>query len=243
MDGFECAGHPGEDDIGGLVLLAKAAKKLTVPYVASGGIADGKQLAAVMCLGADGVNMGTRFTATKECMWPQSFKERMVEADERQTVLMFRQLHNTARCFKNKVAAEVQEIEKTKGADLEFAVSGARCVVCVCVLFVMCLCGFVGCVCCCVCCCVIFLRQQDLPPPPAATSIPSRVPLIIVAYSNTHHIRLCSRTWHILLWAIAAGKQRKTAMRMEVRLCVRELLNIRGRGGEVSSHHSLLSEA
>ena len=139
MDGFECAGHPGEDDIGGLVLLAKAAKKLTVPYVASGGIADGKQLAAVMCLGADGVNMGTRFTATKECMWPQSFKERMVEADERQTVLMFRQLHNTARCFKNKVAAEVQEIEKTKGADLEFAVSGARCVVCVCVLFVMCL--------------------------------------------------------------------------------------------------------
>jgi len=125
IDGFECAGfehrHPGEADIGGLVLLAKAAKKLTKPFLASGGIGDGKQLAAALCLGADGVNMGTRFCATKECNWPASFKEAMVRADENQTVLMFRQLHNTARVFKNKVAAEVQAIEKQKGINLEFA--------------------------------------------------------------------------------------------------------------------------
>ena len=109
------------------------------------------------------------------------------------------------------------------------------CVCAVCDVFVW-ICGL------CVLLCDLY-AATGFAPPPATTSIPSRVPLIIVAYSNTHHIRLCSRTWHILLWAIAAGKQRKTAMRMEVRLCVRELLNIRGRGGEVSSHHSLLSEA
>lgn len=131
MDGFECAGHPGEDDIGGLVLLAKAAKKLDIPYVASGGIADGKQLAACLALGADGVNMGTRFCATKECNWPDSFKKRMVQADERQTSLMFRQLHNTARVFKNKVAIEVEMIQHEKGKDLKFSdikhlVSGHR---------------------------------------------------------------------------------------------------------------------
>jgi len=120
MDGFECAGHPGEDDIGGLVLLAKAAKKLKVPFVASGGIADGKQLAAALALGAEGVNMGTRFCATKECPWPDSFKQRIVESDERQTVLMFRALHNTARVFKNKVAAEVERIQNEKGNNLEF---------------------------------------------------------------------------------------------------------------------------
>lgn len=121
MDGFECAGHPGEDDIGGIVLLAKAARKLTTPYLASGGIADGKQLAACLALGADGVNMGTRFCATQECNWPDSFKQRMRDADERQTVLMFRQLHNTARVFKNKIAAEVEFIQNEKGAQLEFS--------------------------------------------------------------------------------------------------------------------------
>ena len=120
MDGFECAGHPGEDDIGGLVLLAKAAKQLTVPYIASGGIGDGKQLAAALALGADGVNLGTRFCATKECNWPGSFKAKMVAADERSTVLMFRRLHNTARVFKNAVATEVEAIESDKGKDLEF---------------------------------------------------------------------------------------------------------------------------
>lgn len=120
MDGFECAGHPGEDDIGGLVLLAKAAKVLKGPYIASGGIGDGKQLAAALALGADGVNCGTRFCATQECNWPASFKRKMLEADERATVLMFRSLHNTARVFKNEVAAQVEAIENEKGKDLEF---------------------------------------------------------------------------------------------------------------------------
>jgi NAD(P)H-dependent flavin oxidoreductase YrpB (nitropropane dioxygenase family) len=109
------------NSIGGLVLLAKAATKLTKPYLASGGIGDGKQLAACLALGADGVNMGTRFCATKECNWPQSFKQAMLDADERSTVLMFRTLHNTARVFKNKVAAEVERIQNEKGKDLQFS--------------------------------------------------------------------------------------------------------------------------
>jgi len=122
---------PGEDDIGAIVLLAKAAKKLRVPYLASGGIGDGKQLAAVIALGAEGVNMGTRFCATKECMWPESYKQRMLEAKETDTVLMFRALHNTARVFKNKIASEVDEIQKEKGLNLDFSdiahlVAGAR---------------------------------------------------------------------------------------------------------------------
>lgn len=120
MDGFECAGHPGEDDIGGLVLLAKAAKALRIPYVASGGIADGKQLAACLALGAEGVNMGTRFCVTKESNWPLSFKQRVLDSDERQTTLMFRALHNTARVFKNKVAVEVEMIQHEKGKNLKF---------------------------------------------------------------------------------------------------------------------------
>ena len=121
MDGFECAGHPGEDDIGNFVLLARAAKVLSVPFVASGGVGDGKQLAAALALGAAGVNMGTRFCATKECNWPESFKRRMVEADERDTVLMFRALHNTARAFKNRVTVEVEDISRQKGDDLQFS--------------------------------------------------------------------------------------------------------------------------
>ncbi|GBG26746.1 Nitronate monooxygenase [Hondaea fermentalgiana] len=121
MDSFECAGHPGEEDIGAIVLLAKAAKKLRAPFVASGGIGDGKQLAAAIALGAEGVNMGTRFCATKECNWPESFKQRMVDAQETDTVLMFRALHNTARVFKNRVASEVDEIQKAKGMDLDFS--------------------------------------------------------------------------------------------------------------------------
>ena len=122
MINFETgAGHPGEADIGGIVLLAKAAKQLKKPFLASGGYGDGKQLAAALALGADGINMGTRFCATKECSWPQSFKDAMVKADETQTVLMFRALHNTARVFKNKVAIEVERIQSEKGKDLSFA--------------------------------------------------------------------------------------------------------------------------
>ena len=120
LDGFECAGHPGEDDIGNFVLQAKGAKVLKTPFVCSGGVGDGKQLAAALALGAEGVNCGTRFCATKECKWPESFKQRIVEGDERSSALIFRQLHNTARVFKNKVAMEVVEISEAKGRDLEF---------------------------------------------------------------------------------------------------------------------------
>lgn len=121
LDGFECAGHPGEDDVGNFVLQAKGAKVLKVPYVCSGGVGDGIQIAAALALGAEGVNIGTRLCATQECMWPQSFKDRMVAADETQTVLMFRHLHNTSRVFKNKVAAQVQAIETEKGKDIQFS--------------------------------------------------------------------------------------------------------------------------
>eukprot|EP00614_Pseudopedinella_elastica_P033263 CAMPEP_0172644024 /NCGR_PEP_ID=MMETSP1068-20121228/238997_1 /TAXON_ID=35684 /ORGANISM="Pseudopedinella elastica, Strain CCMP716" /LENGTH=255 /DNA_ID=CAMNT_0013458205 /DNA_START=126 /DNA_END=893 /DNA_ORIENTATION=- len=82
LDGFECAGHPGEDDIGNFVLQAKGAKVLRAPFVCSGGVGDGRQLAAALALGADGVNCGTRFCATQECAWPESFKQRMLEASE-----------------------------------------------------------------------------------------------------------------------------------------------------------------
>jgi len=102
-----------------------------VPFVCSGGVGDGRQLAAALALGADGVNCGTRLCATQECNWPSSFKERMVAASEGDTVLMFRTLHNTARVFKNKVAAEVDAIQRAKGEALKFEdvatlVSGAR---------------------------------------------------------------------------------------------------------------------
>lgn len=90
LDGFECAGHPGEDDVGNFVLQAVGAKKLRVPFICSGGVGTGSQLAAALALGADGVNLGTRICATKECNWPESFKQRIVQADERNTVLMFR---------------------------------------------------------------------------------------------------------------------------------------------------------
>src|SRR5581483_5521189 len=90
IDGFECAGHPGEDDIGGLVLIPLAARKLRVPIIASGGIADGRGLAAALMLGADGVNMGTRFCATREAPIHDNIKQALVKASERDTRLIFR---------------------------------------------------------------------------------------------------------------------------------------------------------
>jgi NAD(P)H-dependent flavin oxidoreductase YrpB (nitropropane dioxygenase family) len=129
IDGFECAGHPGEDDIPGLILIPAAANKVTVPMLASGGFADGRGLVAALALGADGVNMGTRFCVTKEAQIPESFKQRMVENDERQTDLIFRTLHNTARVMKNKVSQEVVQIERAGGAefkDVQHLVAGAR---------------------------------------------------------------------------------------------------------------------
>jgi len=120
LDGFECAGHPGEADVGNFVLQAKGAKVLSTPYVCSGGVGDGKQLAAALALGAGGVNLGTRICATKECNWPDSFKSAMVSATEEDTVLLFRSLHNTARVFGNKVAREAKGIETEKGKNLQF---------------------------------------------------------------------------------------------------------------------------
>ncbi|KAF8964286.1 inosine monophosphate dehydrogenase [Flammula alnicola] len=129
IDGFECAGHPGEDDIGGLVLMARAAKELRVPFVASGGVADARGLAAALALGASGANMGTRFMCTVESPIHQNIKEKIVASTERDTVHIFRTLHNTARVYKNKVAMEVVSIERRGNAkfeDIKDLVSGAR---------------------------------------------------------------------------------------------------------------------
>ncbi len=129
IDGFECAGHPGEDDIPGLILIPAAANKVKIPMLASGGFADGRGLAAALALGADGINMGTRFCVTQEAPIHASFKQRMVENDERQTNLIFRTLKNTARVMKNGVSDEVVAIERKGGAtfdDIQDLVAGVR---------------------------------------------------------------------------------------------------------------------
>lgn len=130
IDGFECAGHPGEEDIGGLVLLARAAQELKIPYIASGGIADGRGLAAALALGAAGINMGTRFMCTAESPIHQNIKDTMVKATEQDTIHIFRTLKNTARVFKNKVSTEVVALERRPGgaefSELRDLVSGAR---------------------------------------------------------------------------------------------------------------------
>jgi len=115
IDGFECAGHPGEQDVGGLVLFPAAARALKIPVVASGGIADGRGLAAALALGCDGINMGTRFLATQEAPIHDGIKEKIVEMDENQTQLIFRSYRNTARVYKNSVAMKVAEIEAAGG--------------------------------------------------------------------------------------------------------------------------------
>jgi NAD(P)H-dependent flavin oxidoreductase YrpB (nitropropane dioxygenase family) len=120
LDGFECAGHPGEGDVGNFVLQAVGARVLTTPFICSGGVGDGKQIAAALALGADGVNCGTRFCATQECNWPATFKDRMVSGTEEDTVLMFRRLNNTTRVYANTVAKEVQHIESAKGDSFQF---------------------------------------------------------------------------------------------------------------------------
>ena len=112
IDGFECAGHPGEDDIPGLILIPAAADKVKIPMLASGGFGDGRGLAAALALGADGINMGTRFTATVEAPIHQSFKDAMVANDERSTDLIFRTFRNTARVAKNEVSQQVVAAER-----------------------------------------------------------------------------------------------------------------------------------
>ena len=120
VDGFECAGHPGEDDIPNLVLLPAAAKVLKIPMLASGGIGTGAQMAACLALGADGINMGTRFLASAEAPVHENMKKAIAEASELDTALIFRPLNNTARVFKNAVATKVNEIEREKGQDMKF---------------------------------------------------------------------------------------------------------------------------
>jgi nitronate monooxygenase len=107
IDGFECAGHPGEDDIPGLILVPCAADQVTIPMIASGGFADGRGLVAALALGADGINMGTRFCATVEAPIHPTLKQAYVDNDERGTNLIFRSLHNTARVAKSEVSDEV----------------------------------------------------------------------------------------------------------------------------------------
>ena len=111
IDGFECAGHPGEDDIPGLVLIPAAADKVKIPIIASGGFGDARGLVAALALGADGINMGTRFCATVEAPIHQNFKEALVAGDERATNLIFRTYRNTARVAKNAISDRVIAIE------------------------------------------------------------------------------------------------------------------------------------
>ena len=130
VDGFECAGHPGEDDVTNMILLPLAARRLKIPFLASGGLGDGRGLAAALAMGADGINMGTRFMVTKEAPIHENVKQRMVDASELDTSLIYRSLRNTARVFKNSVAEQVVEIEsqdgETKFEDIQPLVQGAK---------------------------------------------------------------------------------------------------------------------
>lgn len=129
IDGFECAGHPGEDDIGGLVLIPAAADQVSVPLIASGGIADARGLVAALALGAAGVNMGTRFVATAESPVHDNVKQQHVLNDERATHIVFRPFHNSARVARNSVSDAIVAAERQPGAtfaDVAELASGAR---------------------------------------------------------------------------------------------------------------------
>jgi nitronate monooxygenase len=116
VDGFECGGHPGEDDIPNMILLPRAAEELKIPFVASGGMADGRSLVAALSLGAEGINMGTRFIATKEAPVHENVKKALVAANELQTRLIMRPLRNTERVLTNAAVEKILEIERQKGA-------------------------------------------------------------------------------------------------------------------------------
>jgi len=129
IDGFECAGHPGEDDIPGLILIPAAADKVKIPMLASGGFGDARGFLAALALGAEGINMGTRFCATKEAPIHDNVKAKYVANDERGTNLIFRSLSNTARVGKNETSDEVVQILKNPDAvfeDVRPLVSGAK---------------------------------------------------------------------------------------------------------------------
>lgn len=129
IDGFECAGHPGEDDVPGLILIPAAAEQITVPLIASGGFADGRGLVAALALGADGINMGTRFCATQEACIHPKVKQFYLDQDERSTALLYRKFHNTARVAKNSVAEHVLNLSAEPDSTFEHIrpwVSGLR---------------------------------------------------------------------------------------------------------------------
>ena len=120
VDGFECGGHPGEDDIPNFILLPRAAEELSIPFVASGGMANARSLVAALALGADGINMGTRFIATKEAPVHQNVKESLVAASELDTRLIMRNLRNTERVLANEAEEKLMEKEKKLGENLKF---------------------------------------------------------------------------------------------------------------------------
>ena len=121
VDGFECGGHPGEDDIPNMILLPRAADELEIPFVASGGMADGRSLVASLAMGAEGINMGTRFIATKEAPVHENVKQAIVEASELDTRLIMRPLRNTERVLTNSAVERLLEKERELGKDLGFA--------------------------------------------------------------------------------------------------------------------------
>lgn len=120
VDGFECGGHPGEDDIPNFILLPRAAEELTIPFVASGGMADGRSLVAALALGAEGINMGTRFIATQEAPVHEKVKQALVAASELDTRLVMRPLRNTERVLTNAAVERLLEKERRLGADIKF---------------------------------------------------------------------------------------------------------------------------
>jgi nitronate monooxygenase len=120
VDGFECGGHPGEDDVPNFILLPRAAEELKIPFVASGGMADGRSLVAALALGAEGMNMGTRFIATKEAPVHENVKQALVAASELDTRLVMRPLRNTERVLTNTAVEKLLEKERTLGAAIKF---------------------------------------------------------------------------------------------------------------------------
>ena len=119
VDGFECGGHPGEDDVPNFILLPLAAEKLTIPFLASGGMADGRSLVAALAMGADGINMGTRFIATQEAPVHAKVKQAIVNATELDTTLIMRAIKNTERVMVNQGVKKLQAVEKEKGEALD----------------------------------------------------------------------------------------------------------------------------
>ena len=119
VDGFECGGHPGEDDIPNMILLPRAAEELKIPFIASGGMGNAQQLVAALAMGAEGINMGTRFIATKEAPVHQNVKDALVNASELDTTLIMRPLRNTERVLKNKAVDKILEKEKSLGDKIQ----------------------------------------------------------------------------------------------------------------------------